>query len=177
MLAAIKCIMRRFSDMLNDRDPFIGAEPQKIASCFRVPGSVNKKDGARVRVARISEKKWAVQEILSEWMPDIPDWYEAWKARRKLKKVPKENKTIPAILRARLEAFKKMRAIEGIPREKLTFLYGNTLAQLEPDRDVMEALLLFNRGFRVPLSEREIRSKLHKGVQILRCEDCRDPES
>lgn len=160
MLAAIKCIMQRFSDILNDHDPFIGAEPQKIASCFRVPGSVNKKDGARVRVARVSGRKWTVQEILGEWMPDCPDWYEEWKARGRAKKPASVSRILPAMLRGRLEAFKRMRLIEGIYRERLTFLYGNTLAQLEPGRDIMEELLLFNQGFRIPLPEREVRSKL-----------------
>lgn len=166
MIAALKCIMQRFVKILNDSDPSIGAEPQKLGAYYRVPGSINTKDGSRVGIVRVCDKLWSVQDIFEEWMPKLPGWYVAWKAKKqkhgKRKKSSPDHINILVILRSRIEAFCRLRTLGGIPREKLLFFYGNTLAQVEPEKDIMDALLMFNRGFPVPLSEKEIKAKLRR---------------
>jgi len=158
---ALKKIARVITDRINDElDCF--AELQK--EYFRVPGSINSKDGSIVQIQKMSEEKYTVQELIEEY---LPAWIPAKKNEKRKKKSSKRNSKringIETLQKRRMQDFETLRSYPGIPREKLSFFYINAWAQLHPDADWNDAsrrLTGFNAGFPMPLKEKELKSKL-----------------
>lgn len=168
MIYTLEQIIQRFCTILNEHED-CGAEPQKLSSYYRIPGSINSKDGSTIHLLHVQDESYSIQDLLDGWMPNLPVWYESWKGSTKKKKAKKTVVThsgnIAQIHNAhsmrlnRIEALKALRSCPGIPREKLTFIFGATYQEEFPDEDVRDALHEFNEGFPAPLPSDEIRSK------------------
>ena len=161
MIDLAKIVVRRLSDRLNENTG-CNCEAQKINSFYRVPLSINTKTGNVVRVIKYTDERYTLQEIIDEYLPDLPDWYENWKEKRTI--VQKEGKTIKLhnsyqLWEDRKEIFKELRLKENIPRELLMHLYAQSVLYTEDDENLMEKLVEFNSGFPVPLKKKEILSK------------------
>ena len=61
-LKTLQSLVRRICDIINEAGDF-HAEPQKLNSFYRFPGSTNSKDGSTVRVEQVSEVRMTFQEM------------------------------------------------------------------------------------------------------------------
>ena len=157
-----QAIEKRICDIINEEGDF-HAEPQKLNSFLRYPGSINTKDGSAVHVRKESDERLTFQEIF-EYLPDPPDWYEKWKSNKKTT-ISKKDKVLKlhnnyTLCKERLAWFEKL-AKEGYDenRYNLCYLYAQHLAQIE-EYDI-EKVLTFNQLLHAPLPEKELRSKLN----------------
>lgn len=157
VVIALKETLKRLSEGINDVLD-CHCEPQKINSFFRMPGSVNSKDGSRVKVLKTSSEEWTLQELMDEYLPELPSWYENWKKNKSVKSHNKIHNTYQLWM-DRKELFKSFREYEQVNREHLLYLYGMSLRWTNYSGDYIGALLDFNEGFVEPLSEKEIRTK------------------
>ena len=164
MMKAIKKIEKHFCDIINN-ELHCGCEPQK--EFIRIPGSVNSKDGSIVHVDKISDVRYTVQELLTEYMPALPVFK---KKEKKTELTPEELKqkrqhahnNILLAMENRIHDFEIMRKFEGIQRELLLFAYISSWQKLHYDAtyaQFQEALYTFNAGFEDPLEKKEIDSK------------------
>lgn len=162
------------------------AEAQPVSSYYRVPGSHNSKDASIVQLEKGSAVKWTAQELMGEYLPDLPYTKQQYDRLKRKKGTARraEGKTIRifnnnTLLVERLAAFERLRAWPDAPREKLTFLYGTTWRTMYPEADHdhwIDALRTFNAGFPVPLKDKEITSKF-RTLQIYKYKNstiCRD---
>lgn len=161
----LKAVMAHLCEVINNTLD-CGAEPQK--AWYRIPGSVNTKNGgaAVVEVVKVEDApRYTVQELLSEYLPDLPMSSKEYKKYRKNKK--KGRRSAASLQRMRIEDYKKLTAVPGIPRELLVFLYGAAYKELYgPDR-LMDALIEFNGSLYEPLRDKEVRSKFgHLGEKF-----------
>lgn len=160
-----KCV----AGMINNAVSWAGAESCPVTSFFRVPGSFNTKTGAKIAVKHVTDERWTMQEIFDNWIPEdmidksgnASEWKSQWKQKRKSgRKVSSWNNR--ALWQRRMSQFEEMRNDLGIPREKLCFLYGISClqtGQANTSEEAVQSILLFNREFSSPLSEKEIQSK------------------
>lgn len=160
MIDAVNVTLKRLSEMLNN-ELDCGCEPQKINSYYRLPGSTNSKDGSVVHVHSITDEKWTIQEIMDEFLPELPEWYDTWISKKGKKKVQLHNYFILWI--NRMHALKAIQQEDGINRENILFLYAQYLIWTKEelkDEEMLNMIIKFNEDFKVPLLEKEIRSKL-----------------
>ena len=168
LIYTLEQIMQRFCTILNEHED-CGAEPQKLSSYYRIPGSINSKDSSTIHLLYVQDERYTVQDLLDGWMPNLPEWYGNWKntphKKKSKKTVITHTGNIAQIHNAhsmrlnRMDALKALRSYPGIPREKLTFIFGATYQEEFPEEDVRDALYEFNDGFPEPLPSDEIRSK------------------
>lgn len=158
-------VLSRLADKMNNEFD-LNVEPQKINSYFRFPGSINSKDGSTVHVIPYSTEKLTIQEIINDYLPPLPKWYDDWKKKKTLASKSKSGVTKPNNLfklwTDRKALFLSLRSREGIPREKLVHLYAQSLLWLNEvsnTEELIRKLLEFNDGFPSPLLTKEIRSK------------------
>lgn len=161
----LKRLVERLCEVVNAENNF-GAEPQTLNSYFRTPGSYNSKTKDRVHIKALSSERFTFQEMW-DWMPDVPEWYEKWKAKKTGTLITKGQKLArmhnqATLWTSRKLEFEALRKRKGIPRYKLCYMYANALLWLNEYTE--EALLEFNRGFKVPLKEKELKSKLRSMI-------------
>lgn len=164
-LRTVKAVTSYFARVLNEKED-ICAEPQKPASFFRVPGSINEKTGDVIHLLPYSDERYSIQELLDLWMPEWkkPQERSCGFAKKRKPKSKKISRTAPLTLwRERAKTFEELRSRPDIPRQNLCFLYANALLWLG-EKDVLEKVKQFNSGFKRPLPIKEITSKL--GSQI-----------
>ena len=145
------------------------AEAQPISSYYRIPGSHNSRDGSLIQLQKGKADRWTVQELMDEFLPDLPYTKRQYDRLRRRKATTRRTQGKVThifnnftLLSERLTAFEKLRAWPDIPREKLAFLYGTTWRTMYPDAEHdswIQAICTFNTGFPVPLKEKEIKSK------------------
>ena len=80
LLAAVRRIQERIVRKINEWDFEASAEIQEVTKYFRVPGSVNKKDGSVVCLRKAMGGTYDIRELLSEYMDDLPAWYGKWRS-------------------------------------------------------------------------------------------------
>lgn len=173
---ALKRVSEYFCKLLNDRLD-CHAEPQK--TWYRIPGSINTKDRSVVHVQHVSDERFTVQELLSEYLPSLPV-AKRKKARPKPSSMDQivvshkgnvfrihSNRTLQL---NRLHDYQLLRSVYGIPRETLLFLYGVAWLQLheETSSQLLDALFDFNKGFSEPLTKKEITSKFRTLPDLMR---------
>lgn len=161
-LKTLQALIKRICDIVNEEGDF-HAEPQKLNSFYRYPGSINTKDGSTVRVEQVSKERFTFQEMF-EYLPDLPEWYEKWKSNKKTV-VSKKGKVAKihnrySLCKERIAWFESL-AKNGYDenRYNLCYLYAQHLAQI--DEYDIEKVLSFNGLLHAPLPEKELRSKLH----------------
>lgn len=163
----LKRLVERLCEAVNSENDF-GAEPQTLNSYYRMPGSYNSKTKDRVHIKALSEERFTFQEMW-DWLPDTPEWYEKWKQKKnspdttytKGQKLAKIHNQVTLWENRKIE-FEALRKRKGIPRYKLCYMYANALLWLNEYSE--EALLEFNRGFKNPLKEKELKSKLRSMI-------------
>lgn len=159
-----KCMAKKINDTLDG----MGAESTPPTSFFRVPGSVNSKTGDVVGVKHVTDEKWTLQELFSEWVPDIYiDEHGLGKSYKKKKKKDRKMAATPfnstILWRRRMRIFEEMQNLSNPPRKRLCFLYGVGLLwthQANSSEEALRGILEFNRHFQYPLPEKVIRSKM-----------------
>ncbi len=175
---ALKKATTFLCDLINDT-LHCHAEPQK--AWYRLPGSINSKDGSVVQVQHISDIRFSVQELLDEYLPTLPLSKAEYNKKKATKKKGKSStSTVPndlvishtgrvarihsnrTLQLNRMGDYCILRTFPGIPREKLLYLYAVSWLQIhDTDSDqLMDELFQFNQGFPTPLPQKEIRSKL-----------------
>lgn len=159
--ASVKRVQAYLCDLLN-RELDSNAERQTLCSYYRVPGSINTKDSSIIQYEHISSDKYTIQEILTEFMPELPQWYEDWKKKKNV--VGKKNQIYKIynqyqLWSERKEILEKVRMIDDINREKTCLWYAVACLWIDENIDVIETLKEFNKGFKEPLKEKEIESK------------------
>ena len=155
LIKAIKLLQDTFVKRLNDSYN-CNAERQTLSSYYRVPGSVNNKDGSYVQVMKITDDRFSVQELMDDYLPRYTG--------KRSKPIKKHYINTSTLCKNRIHDYEILRTVKDIPREKLCFLYANTYRQLYPSQSCLSAVLKFNAGFSRPLSSKEIQSKL--GAQL-----------
>ena len=168
ILKGLEAAQKHFVSCLNE-ELDCHAEAQPVSSYYRIPGSHNSKDGTVIQLEKGSAITWTAQELMDEYLPDLPYTRQQYDRLKRKKGTAKrtEGKTIrifnnATLLVERLAAFERLRAWPDVPREKLVFLYGTTWRTMYPEADHdhwIDALLAFNEGFSSPLREKEVRSK------------------
>lgn len=161
-LKTLQALIKRICDIVNEEGDF-HAEPQKLNSFYRYPGSINTKDGSTVRVEQVSKERFTFQEMF-EYLPDLPEWYEKWKSNKKTV-VSKKGKVAKihnrySLCKERIAWFESL-AKNGYDenRYNLCYLYAQHLAQI--DEYDIEKVLSFNSMLHAPLPEKELHSKLN----------------
>lgn len=170
LLNGFHFLQRAFCKIINEQLGFMGesfgAEANPASSFFRVPGSVNMKDGSTIQIKKITDEKWTMQELFYEWIPDsIKDesgnkekWYDSWKKSDNNTIAKKYNSK--TLWEKRMNIFMQLRSVPNSHRKRLCFYYGVGITQiygrLNPD-EFMKKLSDFNNGFINPLSEHILR--------------------
>lgn len=155
------CICQRLNNAYD-----CGAEPQIISGYYRVPGSVNTKDGSTVHIRKISGKKYRLSDLIEEYLPDLPSTPVEYKKRKHKTGNGHSENVKPAykydsaaLCIARMKCFEALRpyASENHLREVLTFLYVATALTLDSEQDPVDIASRFNQGFPNPLQENELQ--------------------
>lgn len=161
-LRTLQALVKRICEIINTEGDF-HAEPQKLNSFYRYPGSINTKDGSTVRVEQVSKERFTFQEMF-EYLPDLPEWYEKWKSNKETV-VSKKGKVAKihnrySLCKERIAWFESL-AKKGYDenRYNLCYLYAQHLAQI--DEYDLEKVLSFNSMLHAPLPEKELQSKLN----------------
>ena len=163
MLHTVEILLKRLSNALNE-EVNCHCEPQKVSSYFRMPGSINSK-GRRyeVHVKKISSVKWTIQEIMNEFLPDVPEWYTNWVNKNKnTKKVQLHNSYV--LWKNRLDVLEGIVSNPNINRENTCFIYAQALLWLNDSisyEDLMDKVYDYNDRLINPLPRKELRSKLN----------------
>lgn len=79
LLSAVHRLQEQIVNRINEWDCEASAEVQEVTKYFRVPGSVNRKDGSVVRILPAKGGTYDVRHLISEYMDDLPAWYTEWK--------------------------------------------------------------------------------------------------
>ena len=79
LLSAVHRLQEQIVSRINEWDCEASAEVQEVTKYFRVPGSVNRKDGSVVRILPAKGGTYDVRHLISEYMDDLPAWYTEWK--------------------------------------------------------------------------------------------------
>lgn len=159
LASGIEKVQKELCKRLNDEID-CNAEPQKLNSYYRIPGSINSKNGAVVCVKHISSDKWTAQELMNEYLPEMPTDGNARKPKTTVSKKGKVSviHNQYSLCSERIEALKNLRNKPDIARELLCFVFGATWLTIN-EGDAVAELQEFNKGFANPLPEKEIRSK------------------
>lgn len=163
LLRLAKVLVKKFADFLNTACE-CNAEPQKINSFYRYPGSVNKKDGSIVSLIPYSDERLTIQEMADEYLPDLPEWY---KRKGEIKKKNKNDNLISGkqLWNYRLGIIMENQTNPLINREELCHLYVQALKWTDYNGDILEAVIEFNEGLAVPLKKKEVTSKLSAEIK------------
>lgn len=172
LIKGFSFIQKSFCSAINDElsfgDTCFGAESNPATSFFRIPGSVNSKDGSTIKLEHITDERYTLQELFDEFITakvldlsgNKDTWYEAWRIRKLNSEKPLFS--IHKLWKRRQNAFLEMRSDTDVRRKTLCFLYGQSLIHLNEvssSQELLEKLYEFNRGFICPLSERVIQSR------------------
>ena len=167
-------LARRISDMFSHELKEYGAEKQNLETYFRIPGSINTKNGAEVKVFVYDDAvRYTLNELQELWLDELPKWYKKRKGRVQAPRKVVKLHNVYSLNCNRLIDFEKIQSYLnsiGVTdlRARLCFQYRNyTLIKLkyqngelkQEDYDfAKEEMLKFNRKFNYPLRERVIES-------------------
>ena len=147
--------------LISDKLEEFGAEVQGLNTYIRLPHSINTKEGkTEVNFVSYNDYQYSFQELVDEFIPDLPKWWIPKKERKKRKK----RHNIKIFNQNRLTDFKILQKYfneietEG-HRELLCFYYRNyALLSGYTKEDAKNMTITFNEGFKKPLPEKRMLS-------------------
>ena len=166
-------LAQRVSEVFAKRLKDYGAEKQNIESYYRLPGSINSKDGSEIHMLMYNDAiRYTLNELQELWLDELPNWYKRKKGRKQLGKVTKLH-NVYALNTNRLLDFERIQAdlndrnVTDL-RARLCFLYRNYVLVREKyqkgelsEEDFEKAedeMLKFNAKFNSPMREHVIES-------------------
>ena len=158
LLGMIETMLTKWANRLRE----YGAEYQSPNKYIRLPFSINTKDGSQVQVECVSKEQWTLQDMIDEFLPDLPKGYVKKGIKHQKRKSFSRGLHMKEYNRFRLEDLKTVQAYyntmeETGHREKLCFLYRNhCLLCHMTEEEARNATLAFNARFVMPLSERDV---------------------
>lgn len=124
-------LAQRISEVFAQELKDYGAEKQNIESYYRVPKSINSKNGAEVNfLAYDNTIRYTLRELQELWLDELPKWYKKRKGRTKDKKKVVKLHNVYTLNCNRLRDLEKIQAYlnsmnETNLRARLCFLYRN----------------------------------------------------
>lgn len=167
-------LARRISEVFAQELKELGAEKQNLESYFRIPGSINTKNGVKVKIYSYDESvRYTLSELQELWLDELPKWYKKRKGRVQAPKKVVKLHNVYAFNCNRLRDLEKIQSYlnsMGIIelRARLCFQYRNyTLIKLKYQNGELKAedyefakeeMLKFNNNFNEPLRGHIIES-------------------
>ena len=167
-------LARRISEMFSQELKEYGAEKQNLESYFRIPGSINTKNGAEIKVFSYDDSvRYTLSELQELWLDELPKWYKKRKGRVKAPKKVVKLHNVYSLNCNRLMDFEKIQShLNSIGvtelRSRLCFLYRNYILiknkyqngelKSEDYELAKEEMLKFNNNFNEPLRGHIIES-------------------
>ena len=167
-------LARRISDMFSHELKEYGAEKQNLETYFRIPGSINTKNGAEVKVFVYDDAvRYTLNELQELWLDELPKWYKKRKGRVQAPRKVVKLHNVYSLNCNRLIDFEKIQSYLnsiGVTdlRARLCFQYRNyTLIKLKYQNGELktedyefakEEMLKFNNNFNEPLRGHIIES-------------------
>ena len=167
-------LARRISEVFSQELKEYGAEKQNLESYFRIPGSINTKNGAEVKVFSYDDAvKYTLSELQELWLDELPKWYKKRKGRVKAPRKVVKLHNVYSLNCNRLMDFEKIQShLNSIGvtelRARLCFLYRNYILiknkyqngelKAEDYEFAKEEMLKFNNKFNEPLRGHIIES-------------------
>ena len=167
-------LARRISEVFAQELKELGAEKQNLESYFRIPGSINTKNGVKVKIYSYDESvRYTLSELQELWLDELPKWYKKRKGRVQAPKKVVKLHNVYAFNCNRLRDLEKIQSYlnsMGIIelRARLCFQYRNyTLIKLKYQNGELKAedyefareeMLKFNNNFNEPLRPHIIES-------------------
>ena len=167
-------LARRISEVFAQELKELGAEKQNLESYFRIPGSINTKNGVKVKIYSYDESvRYTLSELQELWLDELPKWYKKRKGRVQAHKKVVKLHNVYAFNCNRLRDLEKIQSYlnsMGIIelRARLCFQYRNyTLIKLKYQNGELKAedyefareeMLKFNNNFNEPLRPHIIES-------------------
>ena len=167
-------LARRISEMFSQELKEYGAEKQNLESYFRIPGSINTKNGAEIKVFSYDDSvRYTLSELQELWLDELPKWYKKRKGRVQAPRKVVKLHNVYSLNCNRLMDFEKIQShLNSIGvtelRARLCFQYRNyTLIKLKYQNGELKAedyefakeeMLKFNNNFNEPLRGHIIES-------------------
>ncbi len=167
-------LARRISEVFSQELKEYGAEKQNLESYFRLPGSINSKNGAEVKVFSYDDAvRYTLSELQELWLDELPKWYKKRKGRTQAPRKVVKLHNVYSLNCNRLMDFEKIQIhLNSIGvtelRARLCFQYRNyTLIKLKYQNGELksedyefakEEMLKFNNNFNEPLRGHIIES-------------------
>ena len=167
-------LARRISEVFSQELKEYGAEKQNLESYFRIPGSINSKNGAEVKVFFYDDAiRYTLRELQELWLDELPKWYKKRKGRVQAPKKVVKLHNVYSLNCNRLMDFEKIQSYLnsiGVSelRARLCFLYRNYILiklkyqngefKAEDYELAKEEMLKFNNNFNEPLRGHIIES-------------------
>ena len=167
-------LARRISEVFSQELKEYGAEKQNLESYFRIPGSINTKNGAEIKVFSYDDSvRYTLSELQELWLDELPKWYKKRKGRVKAPKKVVKLHNVYSLNCNRLMDFEKIQShLNSIGvtelRSRLCFLYRNYILiklkyqngefKAEDYEFAKEEMLKFNNNFNEPLRGHIIES-------------------
>ena len=167
-------LARRISEVFSQELKELGAEKQNLESYFRMPGSINTKNGAKVKIYSYDEAvRYTLSELQELWLDELPKWYKKRKGRVQAPKKVVKLHNVYAFNCNRLRDLEKIQSYLNSMRitelrARLCFQYRNyTLIKLKYQNGELkqedyefakEEMLKFNNSFNEPLRAHIIES-------------------
>ena len=188
LIRGFQFLQQSFCKIINEELGFMGesfgAEANPCCSFFRIPGSVNTKDGSTIQIKHLSEERYTMQELFEEWIPNAildpsgnkKEWYDDWKEKTvsistKEKSIAKRFNSV-LLWERRLPILEELRTMPNPHRKKLCFFYANGLMhtkRVKNGTELMGALRLFNEGFLNPLPPNVLNRTFKWNAANMRC--------
>ncbi|WP_438564678.1 helix-turn-helix domain-containing protein [Clostridium sp.] len=174
---SVVTLAERISSVFAEELKDFGAEKQNLETYFRVPGSINSKNNATVKMYFYSSAiRYTLKELQELWLDELPNWYKDFKKKKKGRK--KANNitklhNVYILNSNRIRDFYKIQEYLNSKgtndyRARLCFQVRNyTLIKIKyqngklTDKDYLyakEEMLKFNSKFNYPLRENVIES-------------------
>ena len=167
-------LARRISEVFSQELKEYGAEKQNLESYFRIPGSINTKNGAEIKVFSYDDAvRYTLSELQELWLDELPKWYKKRKGRVQAPRKVVKLHNVYSLNCNRLMDFEKIQSyLNSIGatelRARLCFQYRNyTLIKLKYQNGELKAedyefakeeMLKFNNNFNKPLRGHIIES-------------------
>ena len=157
---------RRISQVFAEELKDFGAEKQNLESYYRVPQSINSKNGAEINfLAYDNTIRYTLRELQELWLDKLPKWYKRRKGRTKDKKKVVKLHNVYTLNCNRLRDLEKIQAHlnsinESNLRARLCFLYRNFylikekyqkgILTEDDFKNAEKEMLRFNNNFKEP---------------------------
>lgn len=163
---SVVVLAQRISEVFAQELKDYGAEKQNLESYYRVPKSINSKNGAEVNfLAYDNTIRYTLRELQELWLDELPKWYKRRKGRTKDKKKVVKLHNVYTLNCNRLRDLEKIQAYlnsigESNLRARLCFLYRNFYLikekyqngalTKEDFKNAEKEMLRFNNNFNEP---------------------------